>query len=142
MKRKIDIKLKKSERDRLHRFIKKGTAKAREITRAQVLLLGNRRKSPSIISEMLGPTLTTIQNIKKRYLEGGLDRALFDAPRPGQPTLFSGKAKAKITALACTEAPEGHGRWTLRLLADRAVELNYVESISHTKVADILKKTQ
>jgi transposase len=88
----------------------------------------------------LSVTAHTIRNICARYLEEGLEAAINEKPRPGAPTIFDGKAKAKITALACSEAPGGRGRWTLRLLADKAVELDLVEAISHTDVARILKK--
>lgn len=142
IKKEVKIKLKKNEESQLNQFIKKGTAKAREITRARVLLLSSREKSPSLISETLGPTKTTIQNIKERYLEGGLERALYDAPRPGQPTIFDGKARAKITALACSDAPKGYAQWSLRLLAEKAVELDIVNSISPRHIGRILKKTK
>jgi transposase len=84
----------------------------------------------------------TIHNIKTRYKNDGLDAALYDLPRPGQPLKFSGKDRAQITALACTNAPEGHARWSLTLIAEKVVELGYVESISHTHVGRILKKTK
>ncbi len=142
MKKEVKIKLKTNEKSRLNKFIKKGTAKAREITRARVLLLSDSGKSPCLVSDALGPTKKTIQNIKERYLESGLERALYDAPRPGQPTIFNGKARAKITALACSDAPKGYAKWNLRLLADKAVELNIVKSISHKHISRILKKTK
>jgi hypothetical protein len=66
---------------------------------------------------------------------------LADQPRPGRPIKISGEQRAKITALACSEPPEGYERWNLRLLANKVVELGYCEHISHTEVADILKKT-
>jgi transposase len=89
----------------------------------------------------LGVSLQTVFNIKRRYLEEGFDSALQDKPRSGKPPRILGDARAKITALACSEAPAGHARWTLRLLADRAVKLGFVDSISHNGVKQILKKT-
>jgi hypothetical protein len=68
-------------------------------------------------------------------------RCLEDAPRSGRPVVISGEQRAQITALACSDAPEGHARWDLRLLADKIVELNICETISHTHVGNILKKT-
>jgi putative transposase len=141
-KKKVEIKLKKREKERLHQFIKKGTAKAREITRARVLLLSNSGKKSTLILETLGTTIKTIQNIKERYLDGGIDRALYDAPRSGQPSKFEGKHRAQITALACTEAPEGYAKWSLSLLADKAVEIGIVDGISRAQVGRILKKTK
>jgi transposase len=89
----------------------------------------------------LSLSLPTVFNIKRRYLDEGLDSALHDKPRSGTPRRIEVEARAKITALACCEAPEGHARWTLRLLADRAVKLGFVDSISHNAVKEILKKT-
>ena len=66
---------------------------------------------------------------------------LFDKPRSGRPIEIDGQARAKVTALACSEPPEGHSHWDLRLLADKAVELGYCEHLSHTYAGSILKKT-
>jgi transposase len=103
-------------------------------------LLSSGGEPPLFISKALSVTKKTIQNIKERFLEGGLDRALYDLPRSGPPTKFNGKHRAKITALACTDAPEGHAKWSLTLLADRAVELGIVDGISRAQVGRILKK--
>ncbi len=81
-------------------------------------------------------------NIKRCYLADGLDAALTDKSRSGRPTTIDGLARAKITALACSAAPPGHAHWTLRLLADKAVELDIVEHISHNAVKEILNKTR
>ena len=78
--------------------------------------------------------------MRDRYEAEGLDAAINEKPRPGRPNIFDGKSRASITALACSEAPQGHERWTLRLLADRAVDLELVESISHQQIKNILKK--
>ncbi len=123
--------------------IKKGSNKARVLTRARVLLLSHVNKTPTEICEHLDiKALKTVQNIKERYLFGGLDLALYDRPRPGAPNKFEGRHRAELTALACTDAPEGHSRWSLRLLSDKAVELKLVKGISHTQVGEILKKTK
>ena len=89
----------------------------------------------------LGLSVPTVFNIKRRFLSKGLDAALYDRPRSGKPSKIDGPARAKITALACSKAPTGHARWTLRLLADKAVELGFCESISHETVKEVLKKT-
>lgn len=83
----------------------------------------------------------TIKRIRKSYVEEGLTAALAEGKCSGRPSIFDGKTRAKITALACSEVPEGYSQWSLRLLADKAVELKLVETISHTEVAKILKKT-
>ena len=142
IKKKVKIKLKKKEEKTLKSLIKKGSNKARTLTRARVLLLSSEGKSSKQIREHLGiKTYKTIQNIKERYLSGGLEEALYDRPRPGAPKKFEGKQRAELTALACSDAPEGHACWSLQLLANKAVELGIVDSISHTHVGKILKKT-
>jgi len=76
----------------------------------------------------------------RRFLQGGLQAALYDKGWPGAPPKFTGEVEAKLTMLACSEPPEGAARWTLRLLADKMVELGYVDSMSHVTVWGLLKK--
>lgn len=119
-----------------------GTSLARIQTRARVLDLLHRQESQAAIARILNITRMTVYRLKKRYLEEGLEAALKDKPRSGKPPRITPQEKARITALACSDAPEGYARWTLRLLADKAVELGYVEGgISHNEVGRILKKT-
>lgn len=94
-----------------------------------------------MIAEVVRVAPVTVDAILRRYKQGGLEAALNEKPRSGTPAKFTGKEKAKITALACSTPPDGRSRWTLRLLSDRAVELDLVDSISHDTVARILKKT-
>lgn len=136
------VKLKPKEEKILKDIIRKGSEKARKITRCRILLLCNSGENKTKISSMLSINPNTISNTCRRYLEEGLEAAINEKPRPGAPTIFNGKLKAKITALACSEPPEGHSQWSLRLLSDKAVELDFVESISHTKIGTILKKTK
>jgi transposase len=86
-------------------------------------------------------TPQTVFNVKRRFLASGFEAALSDQPRSGRPPSIDGKQRAKITALACSKPPQGRARWTLRLLADKVVELGYCESLSHTQARRILKKT-
>ncbi len=123
-------------------LIRRGSTAARTQTRARVLDLLHREQHPATIADTLGVSVATVFNIKRRYLTAGLDAALRDKPRSGKPVAIDGVARAKITALACSSAPDGHARWTLRLLADKAVELGVCASISHTSVNEILKKTR
>jgi transposase len=123
-------------------LIRRGSTAARTQTRARVLDLLHREQHPATIADTLGVSVATVFNIKRRYLTAGLDAALRDKPRSGKPVAIDGVARAKITALACSSAPDGHARWTLRLLADKAVELGFCASISHTSVNEILKKTR
>ncbi len=135
------IKLSTDERSSLTTILRRGTTPARVQTRARVLDLLHRGHHPNEIAATFGLSVPTIFNIKRRYLAEGLDAALIDKPRSGQPCRIDGAARAKITALACSAAPLGHARWTLRLLADKAIELGFCESISHSTVKEVLKKT-
>jgi transposase len=82
----------------------------------------------------------TVSSWAKKYKESGLE-FLTDKPRPGRPIEIDGLQRAEITALACSDPPEGYARWSLRMLADKAVELEYVDAISYGEVRNILKKT-
>ena len=135
------VELSSDELRSLKTILRRGTSAARVQTRALVLDLLHRGRHPEAIAATLSLSLPTIFNIKRRYLEEGIDSALQDKARSGKPRRILGEARAKITALACSAAPEGHARWTLRLLADRAVKLGFVDSISHNAVKKILKKT-
>lgn len=135
------LKLKDKDQKRLKKLTKTGTLKARKLNRCRILMQAFEGKSQYEIADILKMSRTTVNETCKRYVEGGLDNALNEKPRPGAPSIFSGKQKAKITALACSTPPEGNGRWSLRLLADKAVELKIVEHISHETVGDVLKKT-
>lgn len=133
------VELSTDERRSLTTLLRRGTTAARVQTRALDLL--HRGQHPTSIAATLGLSLPTVFNIKRRYLDEGLESALHDKPRSGTPRRIAAEARVKITALACSAAPEGHARWTLRLLADRAVSLGFVDSISHNAVKELLKKT-
>ena len=135
------VKLKKRAQQYLQKIVESGEEKARKITRCRVLLLADKGKTDQEISDALNVCLATIFNIRRRYSQGGLERAINEETRSGQPPKFKGKSMAKITAIACSKPPSGHARWSLRLLADRVIELDIVESISHVSVRNILKKT-
>jgi putative transposase len=138
----IPFELKVKDYDYLMNFLKKGKAFVREVRRAEVLLLlHNQFKTPEIV-HTIGVSQPTISRIRHHYLKHGLERALYDDKRSGTPRKFSATDRAKVTALACSKPPEGHGQWSLSLLADRLVELKYVESISKAQVGRILKKTR
>jgi len=135
------FKLSKEERSSLKTMLKKGSHRSVELMRARVLLSLDLSKKKIDISKEESIVYATVFNIRTRYEKGGVSNALYDSPRPGKPAQITAEQRAKITALACSEAPKGHSKWTLRLLADRAVELEYVEKISHEGVREILKKT-
>ena len=137
------VQLNEQERLRLKKIVRSGKDKARKITRCRILLLADEAngKKDEEISDALNVCLATIFTIRRRYAQEGLERAIGEGARSGQPPKFKGRAAAKITAIACSKPPEGQARWSLRLLADRAVELRIVDSISHQSVRNILKKT-
>jgi transposase len=122
-------------------LLSRGTTPARRQTRARVLDLLHRGQHPDRIADALQITSATVYNVKRHYQREGLEATLTDKPRGGRPIEIDGVQRAKITAMACSQAPEGHARWTLRLLADKAVELEFVARISHNTVKEILKKT-
>jgi putative transposase len=120
--------------------IAKGNLSAKTFKRATGLLELDRGKTLEAVAETLGVSRITVMAWRNRYRKQGL-KCLHDAPRSGRPVVIDGKQRAKITALACSEAPEGHTRWSLQLLAEKVVELGYCEKISRTQVGKILKKT-
>jgi putative transposase len=137
--KKQHVKLSKADRDYLTSLVAKGKLSARKFKRATGLLELDRGKTLQAVAETLGVDYNTVAAWRNNYKEQGL-KCLEEAPRSGRPVEIDGKQRAKITALACSEAPEGHARWALRLLADKVVELGYCKQISHTQVGKILKK--
>lgn len=141
MEKKYIVKLKMKEQKQLKEFVSKGKASARKLNRCRLLLLSHEGKTDQEICNILGIGLATAANIRRRYFQEGLSVALNEKPRSGAPKKFEGKTTAKITAIACSKPPEGRSRWSLRLLADRIVELEITDSIDYTSVDRILKKT-
>lgn len=142
MKVKNQVKLKPQEQELLKQLISKGTEKARKITRCRILLLVDEGKTDTQIIDALSIARNTIRTVRFRYVQEGIESAINEHPRSGAPKKFSGRQKAKITAIACSEPPGGRSRWTLRLIADKVVELEMVNSISHQTVKRVLKKTK
>jgi transposase len=136
------VKLSAEQEQTLHAITTTGSGKARVMTRARILLMAHRQIADLAISEALGISVQMAQSTRKRFALGSLEAALFDAPHTGRPAKFDGKDRAAITALACTKAPEGYAQWSLRLLAEKAVELNVVDGIAPSTVFYILKKTR
>lgn len=128
------------DRTTLETLLSKGSLSARTYKRATALLELDRGKTFTAVAETLNVTNDTVAIWSKSYSTSGLD-CLHEAPRPGRPITIDGTQRAKITALACSEAPQGHDRWTLRLLAEKAVEAGFVEHVSHTFIGQVLKKT-
>ena len=138
--KKQHIQLDESERTQLAFLLKQGSLPARKFKRASAILELDRGRTFTAVAQTVGATKQSVSTWAKKYRENGL-AGLEDKPIPGRPITISGQERAKITALACSDAPAGHSQWSLRLLAEKAVELEYVEQISHTHVNRILKKT-
>jgi len=133
------------KRSILKKMISTGTNKARVITRARILLLADESpkglaKKDREIMDSLGVSARTVAITRQRFVEGGLEVALEERSRPGRPPKLTGRDEAMLTVLACSEPPEGRVRWSVRLLADKIVELGIVDSISHEAVREYLKK--
>ena len=141
-KRLHNVSLTQQENDYLHSYITTGVHAARAIKRSQILLLANRNKSDPQIAAQLGVCKATVYNIRRQYCTEGLQAALNEKPRPGAPKKLTGRGEARFSAIACSAPPLGRQRWTVRLLADKLVELELVDSISPTTVGTLLKKTR
>jgi transposase len=127
-------------------LIKSGINSARVIARARILLLfdrsqGDKRKVAEV-AEAVMVSPGTASNVKERYFAEGSTGALYEKPRPGAKRKVDGEVEAHLIALACSDPPAGYDRWTLRLLADKLVALEVVDSISHVTVGEVLKKTK
>ncbi|KZX14401.1 hypothetical protein MBFIL_08850 [Methanobrevibacter filiformis] len=115
---------------------------SKETLRAFVLLLLNKGMKNIDISKLLDISPNTVTNIKNRYLEEGLESALYDKPRPGQPKKYGVEKETEIIALACTDPPEGYKTWTTRLIAETLQEKEGFETLTRETVRVILKKAQ
>ena len=127
------------ERETLVRVIRHGKAPARQVTRARILLKADEGETDEEIAEEVATSVATVERTRQRFVEENLG-ALTERPRQGAPRRLAGKAQAHLIAVACSPAPQGRERWTLRLLANQAVELGLTESLSYEAVRQLLKK--
>jgi len=146
MQKKYVIELTSEERKQLTTLIQKGKTAGYKIRHAQILLKIDQSKqgpgwSDGKVAEAFGAHITTVERLRKRFVEEGLETALERHNRQNYTRKLDGDAEAHLIALACSEPPEGHNQWTLRLLADKLVELKVVDSVSHMTVSRTLKKT-
>ena len=135
------VSLTQDEREYMLGITRRGKSSGRKVKRALILCKADEGLTDQQVAEalMVGPA--TVSRVRQRFVEGGLERALNDLPRPGQRRKLDGKQEAYLVAVACSTPPEGHARWTLRLLADQAVKLELTDSISRETVRQVLKKT-
>ena len=136
----VKIKLKKREIKYLNTFVSKGSKKARALTRARILLLANKGKKDVEIQELLAIGRSTIWRVKNNHLNKGVEYALTERDRPGQPIKYDKKKKAEIIAFACTTPPAGRKRWTVRLLAEEIGKQKNFETINRETIRVVLKK--
>jgi transposase len=138
---KSHINLSEADHEELSRLLHQSAIKSKVFKRVTALLELHKGKTIEEVRKILGLCYPTIAKLIDNYQQNGLE-CLKDKKQPGRPPFIDGKQRAAITALACSEAPQGHAKWTLRLLADKVVELDYCESISHVQIGRILKKTK
>jgi transposase len=139
--RKYRVDLTENEREGLLNLARKGKSSARKVKRALILCKADEGLNDQEIAEALLVGAATVSRVRQRFVEEGLESALNERPRPGQRRKLNGKQEAHLVAVACSPAPAGHARWTLKLLADKVVELEYADSISPETVRQVLKKT-
>ena len=141
-KKKYVVDLKDDEKKSLFELVQKGKTRARRITRARILLLADEAKTDAEIAAALKTGVATVGRIRKRFVDGNVEYALNEAPRPKRGSLLDGKGHALLVATACSTPPDGRAAWSMQLLADRLVELKVVNSISDETVRRSLKKME
>ena len=147
MAKRYRVTLTQPERQELQQLISRGKADARKLAHARILLQadeaeGGPRRTDEQIASALDTATRTVERVRERFVEQGLEAALL--PKPSKRVYarkLDGRQEAKLLALACGKPPAGKRRWTLRLLADEMVELDVVDSLSHETVRQTLKKT-
>ena len=137
---KYRVKLTESQECRLIEVAHRGKSSVRTMKRAMALLKASEGQTDGRIAEALSISRRTVVRIRKRFCEEGLESALTERERPGQKRKLDERAEAHLVAIACSDPPEGHTHWTLRLLADKMVELDHVDSIARETVRKTLKK--
>ena len=134
------VKLAPDERAKLESLIRGGRASVRKVKRALVVLAVDDGDKDEVVAGKARVSAGTVGRIRKRFAEEGLEAALSERPRPGKTPLLDGPQEAQLLALACSPVPTGHAKWTVRLLADRLVQLDLVEAVSHQTIWRVLKK--
>lgn len=141
MFKKYSINLSINEREKLEQLSKKGKISARKYKRAQILLMSEGGYSDVEIAITLKVGTATIERVRKKFVQSGLDSTLKEKPRPGKPKKLIGSEEAFLIATACSDPPSGRSSWTMQLLANKLVELSVVDNISDETIRRTLKKT-
>ena len=146
MVKKYVVSLSEAERQALEQIVTTGKRSVSTINHARILLKADSQQPTGgwrdqDIKDALDISLRTIERVRQRFVEAGLDAALKPRPGQGRKPKLDGEVEAHLVALRCSEPPTGQGRWTLRLLANRMVALDYIDQLSHESVRQALKKT-
>jgi transposase len=145
MSQKLLVRLSDEDRAALREMTRSGVGKAREITRARILLLADRNregwKTQEQIAQALGVSPVTVSRLCRRFVLEGKQGAIKERPRPGRAPKITGEVESHLLALACSAPPEGKARWTVRMLTDELIRLEIIADISHVAVHHTLKKT-
>jgi putative transposase len=140
----IPLYLTAEQRSELETGIKRGNAPARVQTRARILLLADRNTGETHTDAQIAQALlcssATVANVRRRFLQEGLQAALVEKPRPGRTPKITGDLEAQLSMIACSDPPDGQARWTVRMLTSRLIELGLVDQIDHTTIWERLKK--
>jgi transposase len=147
MRKIYHVDLREAEREELESIVKRRKSSSESVKRSHILLacdrLGDKKWKDSQISDFYKVSIRTIERLRERYVKEGIKVSISGKPRPNLDKIkFDGEVEAKLIALRCSEPQRGQSSWTLQLLADKMVELSYVESISYESVRQLLKKTR
>jgi transposase len=134
------VTLTSEERSILESFVHRGKANARTLTRARILLKSADGWSTAALAEAFDVCEATVTNVRGRFVQGGLEAVLHDKVQQHRRSALSGLQTAHLIAVACSPSPDGHDHWTVRLLAQKAVELGFVTGISPNTIHEMLKK--
>jgi transposase len=140
MPRQPAVTLTEEERRTLESFVHRGKANARTLTRARILLKSADGWSTAELAAVFDVCEATVTNVRSRFAQGGLEAVLHDKVQLHRRSALSGLQTAHLIAVACSPSPDGHGHWTVRLLAQKAVELGFVTNISPNTIHELLKK--
>jgi transposase len=142
MRKAAFVRLTEEQRADLTRRLEHEALTRRQRRRLEILVLADQGQTDKEIVQATGASDSTVERIRQRFASAGLEAALSDKPRSGAPPKLDGKQQAAIVALACSDAPTGRAKWSARVLANRAIEMEIVESISESTVRRLLKKTR